>query len=58
MMGDAADDAMEMEENWQYLKYLHVTKRCDPDCPYCDPDFEPLFGFQALPWEFLDEEHR
>ena len=50
MMGDAADDAMEMEENWQYLKYLHVTKRCDPD-------FEPLFGFQALPWEFLDKEH-
>ena len=57
-MGDTADDAMEMEENWQYLKYLHITKRCDPDCPYCDPDFEPLFGFQALPWEFLDEEHR
>ena len=47
-MGDAADEAEEMEWIWEELKALHRLGRCEPGCPYCDPDFEPFFTFQVL----------
>ena len=46
-MGDAADDARDTEEFWEELKYNHNNGGCAPDCPYCDEEFEPLFGFQV-----------
>ena len=52
-MGDAADDARETEENWLMVKFAHMAARCEPDCPYCNPDFEPLFAFQKLDEEGL-----
>lgn len=46
-MTDAVDDAIEQEEYWADLKRAHNAGHCDPkDCPFCDPDFEPLFEFQ------------
>ncbi len=45
-MGDAADDLRDTEEQWEHLKRLHRWGECDDDCPYCNPDFEPLFSFQ------------
>ena len=53
IMGDAADDARETEENWLMVKFAHMAARCEPDCPYCNPDFEPLFAFQKLDEEGL-----
>ena len=46
-MGDAADDARDTEELWDELWQDHEWLWCGPDCPYCDPDFEPLSEFQA-----------
>ena len=40
MMTDAADDAREREEEWEYLKALHKQKQCDWDCPYCEMEDE------------------
>lgn len=45
-MSDAADDAREQEENFDLLRALHGAGRCEPDCPFCDSDFEPIFTFQ------------
>lgn len=48
-MGTAADDTRDIEEMWEELKLDHMLGICTPyDCPYCDPDFEPLFAFQDL----------
>jgi hypothetical protein len=48
-MGDHADDAMEEEERWQELWWDHKSGRCKRSdyCPFCDPDFIPLFKHQA-----------
>lgn len=48
-MGDHADDARDEEERWQELWWDHKHKKClgDPDCPFCNPEFVPLFNFQA-----------
>ena len=45
-MGDFAEDARDIEEEWEMTRALHKQGRCGPDCPFCDPDFEPLFTFQ------------
>jgi hypothetical protein len=48
-MGTAADDARDMEEFWEDLWYQHKAENCGgpEDCPFCNPDFEPLFTFQC-----------
>jgi len=45
-VGTAAEDARDQEEEYDTLRYLHKIGKCEPDCPFCDPDFEPLFAFQ------------
>ena len=48
-MGDAADDARNQEEDWHDMKMEHKYGMCNTyTCPYCNPDFVPLFGFQHL----------
>lgn len=48
IMGDAADDARDAEEFWADLQTQHEMGKCDVnDCPYCNPDFEPLFEHQG-----------
>jgi len=48
-MGDYADDARDMEEDYEDMKRAHKAKRCiSHECPYCDPDFIPFFSFQNL----------
>jgi hypothetical protein len=48
-MGDHADDAMEEEEHWHCQWLVHKSGRCKKlgYCPFCDPDFVPLFKHQA-----------
>ena len=44
MMGDAADDVRDAEEELKIEKWLHANKRCDKStCPYCY-------------WEYFGEE--
>lgn len=45
-MSDATDDAVEKEEEFDMLRALHKMGKCDSGCPFCDPEFEPLFTFQ------------
>uniref|UniRef100_A0A6H2A0C4 Uncharacterized protein n=1 Tax=viral metagenome TaxID=1070528 RepID=A0A6H2A0C4_9ZZZZ len=45
-MNDGADEARDEEEFWEGLKRAHNIKKCEPGCPYCDEEFEPLFNFQ------------
>jgi len=54
-MGDAADDARDTEEMWNDLKEAHTMKACEEDCPYCNPDFKPLFGYQSLTDDAISE---
>ena len=46
-MGDAADDAMRMEELEEEQYYEHCRGKCIPDeCTYCQPGlsfFRPIF---------------
>jgi hypothetical protein len=46
-MGDGAEDARHTEELWEELWHAHDAGMCDDDCPFCDPEFEPLFSFQC-----------
>lgn len=48
VMGDAADDLRDTEETWEEMKQEHRNGVCLPDCPYCNPGFEPLFGFRVI----------
>ena len=53
-MGDAADDARDTEELWDAMRANHTANQalgvpCSDDCPFCDPEFEPLFHFQRRP---------
>jgi len=45
-MSTATDDARETEEMWGRLRDAHNRGECEPNCPYCEEDFEPLFSFQ------------
>jgi len=53
-MGDGADDARATEEMWQELRDAHNAGVCggyDPvygSCPYCNPEFEPMFEHEEL----------
>ena len=57
IMGDAADDARDTEEMWEELQWQHKSNMCDVDCPYCNPDFEPLFEHQVLHGHYNEDEY-
>lgn len=49
-MGIHADDARDQEEDLVDMRAAHKSGLCKSFdyCPFCDPDFVPLFTFQAL----------
>ena len=47
-MGIHAEDARDEEERWDEMRALHQNNMCKESeyCPFCDPDFVPLFTYQ------------
>ncbi len=46
-MTDATDDTRDTEEFWTDLTTRHEMGHCVEDCPFCNPDLEPLFEHEG-----------